>query len=568
MPAARTLLSSTTSKRNYVDQTFDEHCSGDRVETRNKVLTSLRSTYPDFHITEVDEAKCSLFEFAAADKATLALDAEDEKFKATRKWVPVGEGVEKKMHPGDLIDHYRFARFQYIWQDHEFIVYYVTWADMLKSMDKVFYILYPRSSGSVANGHCPETDALILAAGKWTSQLHSEIFVFDDGCWDKSKELWKAVSGSSWADVILNPTTKQSLIEDVMGFFDNRELYASYGVPWKRGIILHGVPGNGKTVSIKALMNALYAREDAIPSLYIKSLSTQCNTEQYAISEIFKLARSQAPCLLIFEDLDSLVKDETRSYFLNEVDGLESNDGILMIGSTNHLNRLDPAIAKRPSRFDRKYHFKIPELEERKAYAKYWRSKLVGREVEFPEDVVDVVAEMTEGFSFAYLKELFVMALLGLVRGATGEDEDVNAEQAADEDKEKDNEEEKPEEKKEEEKEEELCTCTAKCATCHKSLPPTTSSSETKKKTDEAVEADEEAALNNMVLPTVEIPAHLKDNVLLKVIRHQIRILHAEMDNTKEENWPGEKTSVKGGNSNAEFAQAIARARRRRARMC
>jgi transitional endoplasmic reticulum ATPase len=60
---------------------------------------------------------------------------------------------------------------------------------------------------------------------------------------------------------------------------------------------------------------------------------------------------------LIFEDPDSLITEETRSYFLNEIDGLESNDGILMIGSTNHLSKLDPALSKRPSRFDRKYHF-------------------------------------------------------------------------------------------------------------------------------------------------------------------------------------------------------------------
>lgn len=54
------------------------------------------------------------------------------------------------------------------------------------------------------------------------------------------------------------------------------------------------------------------------------------------------------------EDLDSVVSDDVRSYFLNAVDGIAKNDGIFMIGSTNHLDRLDPGIAKRPSRFDRK----------------------------------------------------------------------------------------------------------------------------------------------------------------------------------------------------------------------
>ena len=225
---------------------------------------------------------------------------------------------------------------------------------MLSQPTKLFYILHPRSSSQITSGHCEETDALILAAGKWTSQLHDEIFVFDNGYWDKSKELWRSVSDASWTDVILSPAMKQNLIDDVQGFFDNQELYAQFAVPWKRGVILHGVPGNGKTVSIKALMASLYSRDDPIPSLYVKSFETNCQTEQYAIRQIFQQARSMAPCLLIFEDLDSLVNDDIRSYFLNEVDGLESNDGILMIGSTNHLDKLDPAISKRPSLFDRK----------------------------------------------------------------------------------------------------------------------------------------------------------------------------------------------------------------------
>ena len=58
---------------------------------------------------------------------------------------------------------------------------------------------------------------------------------------------------------------------------------------------------------------------------------------------------------------------------LNAVDGISKNDGILMVGSTNHLDRLDPGIAKRPSRFDRKYLFPNPNTEEREKYMKYAR---------------------------------------------------------------------------------------------------------------------------------------------------------------------------------------------------
>lgn len=69
---------------------------------------------------------------------------------------------------------------------------------------------------------------------------------------------------------------------------------------------------------------------------------------------VFRKARAEAPCVLVLEDLDSLINDGNRSFFLNQLDGLENNDGLLVIGSTNHYDRLDPAITKRPSRFDRK----------------------------------------------------------------------------------------------------------------------------------------------------------------------------------------------------------------------
>ena len=83
-------------------------------------------------------------------------------------------------------------------------------------------------------------------------------------------------------------------------------------------------------------------------------LSTGWAGEEYAMMEVFWKARAESPCILILEDLDSLINDKNRSFFLNQLDGLENNDGLLVIGTTNHFERLDPAITKRPSRFDRK----------------------------------------------------------------------------------------------------------------------------------------------------------------------------------------------------------------------
>lgn len=562
MPAAKDLLSATFVDNKNILSNFAHHCSGNRVETQSQVLSLIRSTYPDYHVTEAAESRISLFEYAEAGKAILTLDSDEDSFAATRKWHPVGERIQKKLHPGKLDDDFRFARFQYLWEGKEFLIYFVVWKDMLETQRRMFYVLYPRNESNIVDGHCTETDELFLAAGKWTSQLHDEIWVFDDGRWEKSKDLWKAVNGSSWEDVILDPEMKKNLIEDVQGFFDNQGLYSQFAVPWKRGIILHGVPGNGKTVSIKALMSSLYTRHDSISSLYVKSLNTQCQTQQYSIRQIFHRARSSAPCLLVFEDLDSLIGDDIRSYFLNEVDGLESNDGILMIGSTNHLDRLDPAIAKRPSRFDRKYHFKLPGENERTLYADYWRKKLLKNNdsIEFPEELCGIISKLTEGFSFAYMKELFVMALLSLVRGFKGDDfEIVDAEEAEKAEKEasaadttakttasNDNDEGKTE----------TCSCSQKCDKCGLLLEK-----EAKKK-EEAAEAKAELKKAKMVMPTIDIPDELAENVLIKVIKHQIRILHAEMDNTKEDQWPSSKKELGGG---AAASAALQRAARRRA---
>lgn len=69
---------------------------------------------------------------------------------------------------------------------------------------------------------------------------------------------------------------------------------------------------------------------------------------------VFTKARQLSPCVLVLEDLDSLINERNRSFFLNELDGLEGNDGILLMGTTNHFDRLDPGLSSRPSRFDRK----------------------------------------------------------------------------------------------------------------------------------------------------------------------------------------------------------------------
>lgn len=72
------------------------------------------------------------------------------------------------------------------------------------------------------------------------------------------------------------------------------------------------------------------------------------------MQQVFSQARLLAPCVLILEDLDNMINPSNRSFFLNQIDGITPNNGVLVIATTNFLEKLDPALSKRPSRFDMK----------------------------------------------------------------------------------------------------------------------------------------------------------------------------------------------------------------------
>jgi transitional endoplasmic reticulum ATPase len=76
---------------------------------------------------------------------------------------------------------------------------------------------------------------LIIAAGKYSDDLHGEIWVYDQGRWFKDSGLWNAIQKSTWDNVILDPDMKKGIRDDINRFFDAQETYKRLGVPWKRG---------------------------------------------------------------------------------------------------------------------------------------------------------------------------------------------------------------------------------------------------------------------------------------------------------------------------------------------
>ncbi|KAF9481812.1 P-loop containing nucleoside triphosphate hydrolase protein [Pholiota conissans] len=305
--------------------------------------------------------------------------------------------------PGLLVDQVEYGSFKLNWNQFDFIVYAIQYPQGFGILTQ-YFILH--------EGPEEVSRLYLLSAGAWADSLHDEIWVFNQGFWQKDHGLWQEVQKADWKDVILKDVFKKALQKDVYGFFASEAVYKELAIPWKRGLIMWGPPGNGKTISLKTIMKT--CGEKGFAPLYVKSFQSW-KGEEGAMADVFNKARQLSPCVVILEDLDSLINDRNRSFFLNQMDGLEGNDGLLVIGTTNHFERLDPGLSTRPSRFDRKYKFDDPDEEERKLYVQYWQKKLgPNREIEFPDRLINKVARLTDRFSFAYLKEAFVSSLVTL----------------------------------------------------------------------------------------------------------------------------------------------------------
>ncbi|HYO90202.1 MAG TPA: ATP-binding protein [Pyrinomonadaceae bacterium] len=350
------------------------------------VSRELAQLYPDKAIIEGETYLFDLEAYARGNKCEVVKEASVfNELKAD--WRGPGKQLRHEAENG---------WFNVYWQGHFLEVVFVTWTD---DGCKSRYHWIVADTAEIA-------ESFFRAVCDWCAEVRGEILVYDDGEWLKSKELFEAIKTASFDNLILPAALKEEIQSDFGRFFSSREAYERYGIPWKRGVLFIGPPGNGKTHTVKALINQLKQ-----PCLYVKSFKSRHGTEQEAMHAVFYRARHTTPCLVVLEDIDSLVDRKNRSFFLNELDGFATNTGVVVLATTNHPERLDPAILDRPSRFDRKYYFELPAPAERRAYIRSWSGKLQ-HELRISESVVDEIVSQTEGFSFAYMKELFLSSMM------------------------------------------------------------------------------------------------------------------------------------------------------------
>ena len=232
-----------------------------------------------------------------------------------------------------------------------------------------------------------EFDAWVLERDR--SNLHIRVVEGEDIPYTKDH---------TWEELFLPEEIKVELKGLVENFLASKDFYLKNRIPWKRGILLYGKPGNGKTSIIRTVM-----------SVYnFKPVTIVAGANDEAVREAFAYAEDQSPALLYFEDLDSLLeKSVDPSSFLNLMDGISAKNGLLVIATANEVKKLKANITDRPSRFDRKFEIPLPNAEMAYIYLKRWFGNLIT--LKKCKELAKYAAKYE--FSYAYLKELYISSM-------------------------------------------------------------------------------------------------------------------------------------------------------------
>ena len=228
--------------------------------------------------------------------------------------------------------------------------------------------------------------------------------------------------GIRFSDVAGEDEAKENLAE-IVDYLHNPKKYTDVGASMPKGVLLVGPPGTGKTMLAKAV-----AGEAGVPFF---SMSGSEFVEMFVgmgaskVRDLFKQAKEKAPCIVFIDEIDAIgqkrnagsgmggndEREQTLNQLLTEMDGFESNNGVIILAATNRPESLDPALT-RPGRFDRRVPVELPDLAGREAILKVHARKIkTDGDVDF-----HTIARMAAGTSGAELANIINEAALRAVR--------------------------------------------------------------------------------------------------------------------------------------------------------
>ena len=235
-----------------------------------------------------------------------------------------------------------------------------------------------------------------------------------------AKVYVKSSEGIKFSDVAGEDEAKENLAE-IVDYLHNPSKYREIGASMPKGILLVGPPGTGKTMLAKAV-----AGESNVPFF---SMSGSEFVEMFVgmgaskVRDLFRQAKEKAPCIVFIDEIDAIgqkrdgrvggndEREQTLNQLLTEMDGFETNNGVIILAATNRPESLDPALT-RPGRFDRRVPVELPDLKGREEILKVHAKK-----VKLTENVdFSVIARMASGASGAELANIVNEAALRAVR--------------------------------------------------------------------------------------------------------------------------------------------------------
>ena len=237
-----------------------------------------------------------------------------------------------------------------------------------------------------------------------------------------AKVYVQSSEGIHFADVAGEDEAKENL-QEIVNYLHDPSKYKEIGASMPKGILLVGPPGTGKTMLAKAV-----AGEANVPFF---SISGSEFVEMFVgmgaskVRELFSQAKEKAPCIVFIDEIDAIgqkrssgsayggndEREQTLNQLLTEMDGFESNNGVIILAATNRPESLDPALT-RPGRFDRRVPVELPDLKGREAILRVHAKK-----VKLEPDVdFTAIARMASGASGAELANIVNEAALHAVR--------------------------------------------------------------------------------------------------------------------------------------------------------